>query len=391
MNALFLSPAFPPNAYRFCTALRARGATVLAIGDVPANQLSSELANSLTTYVFEPDMGRYDALHGAVNALVAQYGGIDQLDSNAEHWLSFESRLRDDFGVPGVGAAKLNALRSKLAMAETFAAADIPHPPGISAGSSAAVRDFARTHGFPLVFKPDVGSGAQDTFPVTNEADLEAALATPRPGHIVQRFITGDIVTFDGLVDRDGRIVYFTSHAYDAGIMQVRRGGLDGYYYSLRSVPAGLETLGRRAVAAFGVRARFFHLEVFSTADGYVALEMNIRPPGGFTTDMMNAAGPLDVYDLWAAIVTGADVGSWTYDLTHHTAHAGRRTDRHYKYSEADLVNALGDTLVSIETVPDAFSVTMGNTAYLLRSENLSALLAAIALVQGPASSTFAP
>ncbi len=382
MNALFLSPGFPPNAYRFCVALRARGATVLAIGDVPTDQLRPELASALTAYVFEPEMGSYDVLRRAVEALVVQYGRIDQLDSNSEHWLAFEGRLRDDFGVPGAGVAELDALRSKRAMAETFAAAHIAHPPGILAASAPAVRDFARAHGFPLVFKPDVGSGAQDTFPVADDAELAVALATPRPGHIVQPFITGDIVTFDGLVDRDGRIVYCTSHAYDTGIMQVRRGGLDGYYYSLRDVPPALEAIGRRAVAAFDVRARFFHLELFATSTGYVALEMNIRPPGGFTTDMMNASGELDVYDLWAAIVTGADLSGWTYERAYHTAHAGRRDDRRYLYSDQALIAALGETLFSTERVPDAFAITMGNTAYLLRSPSLDALRSAIAQVQ---------
>ena len=57
------------------------------------------------------------------------------------------------------------------------------------------------------------------------------------PARYAQPFITGDIVTYDGLLDRDGTIVFATSHAYDAGIMEVVGQQRDGHYYSLRDIP----------------------------------------------------------------------------------------------------------------------------------------------------------
>ena len=44
----------------------------------------------------------------------------------------------------------------------------------------------------------------------------------------------------------------------------------------------GLEEYGKRMVSAFNVKERFFHFELFNTEEGYKALEVNIRPPGGF-------------------------------------------------------------------------------------------------------------
>ncbi len=382
MLSLFLSPGFPPNAYRFCTALRLRGATVVGIGDAPPASLPPELVDALAEYVYAPTMGDPGVLRDAVAAVIARHGPIAHLDSNGEHWLAAEAELRDRFGVPGLGTARSAALRSKLAMAEVFAGAGIPHPPGIRCDDADAVRAFAAVHGFPLVFKPDTGSGAVDTFPVASAAELEIALARPRPEHVVQPFVTGDIVTFDGLTDAAGTIVFCTAHAYDTGIMQVRRGELDGYYYSLRDIPPALEAIGRRAVAAFDVRAQFFHLEFFATPAGYVALEVNLRPPGGFTTDMMCDACELDIYDLWAAVVTRADLTGFTYRRPFHAAHAGRRAKHTYRHSEDELVRLLGPTLVSRRAVPEAYAETMGNVAYLLRHAELDVLLGAIALVQ---------
>ncbi len=385
MRILYLSPGFPPNSHLFCVAAHARGASVLAIGDMPESDLPPEARHALESYVFEPRMGEYEVLLGIVTSLIVEHGRIDFVESNGEHWLEVEGRLRDDLGIEGLSARDVGRLRSKLAMAEVFKKAGVPSPPGIRCLSPEAVKGFAAKHGFPLVFKPDSGSGATFTFRVSTDTELDAALRLPLDGHVVQPFVEGVIVTFDGLVDRAGRVVFCTSHVYDRGIMEVRAGALDGFYYSLRSIPPALEQLGRRALAAFALRRRFFHLEFFSRPNGsYVALEVNLRPPGGFTTDMMNYACDFDVYALWAAVMLGDSLEDFSYERKFHTAHAGRRHERAYELSPEALAGQLGDTLVAITPVPDAFAVTMGNTAYLLRHHRLEPLLDAIRRVQQP-------
>lgn len=389
MRILYLSPGFPPNSHLFCVAAHARGASVVAVGDMPESDLAPAASGALERYVFEPRMGEYAVLLGIVKALVATHGPIDFVESNGEHWLEVEGRLRDDLGIAGLSASDVRRLRSKLAMAEVFQRAGVPHPPGIRCDSPEAVKAFAASHGFPLVFKPDSGSGAMATFRVSNDAELQAALRQPLDGHVVQPFVEGGIVTFDGLVDQAGRVVFCTSHAYDRGIMEVRAGVLDGYYYSLRSIPPALERLGRQALAAFGLRQRFFHLEVFARPDGsYVALEMNIRPPGGFTIDMMSDACDCDMYALWAAVIVGDPLEGFSYERRFHTAHAGRRHDRAYELPPDVLVEQLGDTLMRVHPVPAAFAATMGDTAYLLRHPQLEPLLDAIGTVQRPRSIT---
>ena len=385
VRILYLSPAFPPGSHLFCVAAHARGASVLAVGDVPESDLPPEARQALDQYVFEPRMGEYDVLLGIVMAMVAAHGPIDFVESNGEHWLEVEGRLRDDLGIEGLKAEDVRRLRSKLAMAEVFEKAGVPFPPGIRCSSPEAVRNFAARHGLPLVFKPDSGSGALATFRVSTQAELEAALLQPLGGHLVQPFVEGGIVTFDGLVDGAGRVVFCTSHAYDRGIMEVRTGGLDGFYYSLRSIPPALEQIGRRALAAFALRQRFFHVEFFARPDGsYVALEMNVRPPGGFTTDMMNFACDFDVYSLWAAVIVGDPLEDFSYERKFHTGHAGRRRERAYAHPPESLADALGGTLVRVLPIPAAFATTMGDTAYLLRHPRLQTLLDAISMVQQP-------
>ena len=383
MRILYLSPGFPPNSHLFCVAAHKRGASVVAVGDVPLSELPTEAHRAFERYVCEPRMGEYEVLLAIVLALKAECGPIDYVESNGEHWLEVEGRLREDLGIKGLTSSDVQRLRSKLAMAEIFQKAGVPCVPGIRCTSAHVVKDFAAQHGLPLVFKPDSGSGAMSTFRVSTPSELEAALLMPLAGHVVQPYIEGVIVTFDGLVDQTGEVVFCTSHVYDMGIMEVRTGVLDGFYYSLRSIPPALEQIGRQALAAFSLRQRFFHIEFFARPDGsYVALEMNVRPPGGATTDMMNHACNFDVYALWADVILGNSLTCFSYERKFHTAHAGRRHERQYKHPHAVLQHALGDTLILVKPIPDAFASTMGNTMYMLRHAQLPALLDAIHSVQ---------
>ncbi len=86
--------------------------------------------------------------------------------------------------------------------------------------------------------------------------------------YILEEFVDGAICTFDGLTDKDGNIVFYTSHIYERGVMETVLERSDVYYYSLRD-PPDLELIGRKTVKAFGVRERFFYL---STSANQMAL-----------------------------------------------------------------------------------------------------------------------
>jgi hypothetical protein len=109
---------------------------------------------------------------------------------------------------------------------------------------------------------------------------------------------------------------------------------------------------------------------------------MNLRPPGGFTTDMMNLAGETDVYALRAAVVAGESPLRDSRPQPYYVAHAGRRRERRYVITDTELVSALGSSLAGVESVPAAIADTMGDVAYLLRNPDLAELGRAISLVQ---------
>ena len=161
MNVLFLSPHFPPNFKYFCFALKEAGAKVLGIGDAPPHEVEQELRNCLAEYVCVPDMyNRYDALKHVVGELARRHGKIDRIDSQNEHWLEVEARLREDFDIWGQRLTDLNRNRRKLGMKDVFRAAGVPVAPAEMVTSVQQAKAFANHFSFPLILKPDVGVGA---------------------------------------------------------------------------------------------------------------------------------------------------------------------------------------------------------------------------------------
>jgi hypothetical protein len=386
VNVLFLSPNFPPQFHLFCRALREEGVTALGIGDSPPHDVGRPLAEAVTEYLYLRDLNRYEDVLKAVGYLTWRYGKIDRVDSLNEHWLPLEARLREDFNIPGPRPAELSRHRSKTGMREIFTAAGVPCTEGERVTSPEQLRAYAKKAGYPLVLKPDVGVGAWSTFKLAGPDDLEAALRMSLEGFVVERFVTGVLTSYDGLCDRQGRVLVETSHLYSTGVMDVVNQGLDVWYYNRRQIPEALRSLGKKVVEAFGLRERFFHVEFFEEPGApFRALEINIRPPGGFTTDMMNYSADGDVYRIWAGLLAGRDMSSVTWERKYHCAHASRRYRLQYQVPHGELLSRLGSQLVLERPMPPALAGAMGDHEYLIRDAEEDRLREAIDLVEARA------
>ena len=379
VNVLVVSPHFPPNFQNFARSLRAAGATVLGLADAPPESLPAGLREVLAECAFVPDLRDADAVLRAVAGLISRHGRLHRVESHTEHWLELDARLREDFNIPGQRPADLRLNRRKSAMKRRFQEAGIPCADGVPADCPRDVRALAARAGFPLVLKPDVGVGAAGAFRVADADALEAALPGPRPDLFAEATLTGGLVSFDGLADRHGTPVFWTSHRFSAPILEVVEKGLPLHYWSVRDIPPRLEDLGRRAVAAFGIRERFFHIEFFHGPDGeYRALEINVRPPGGYTMDRMNFSADVDVYRWWADVALGAP-RSFDFTRRYGVAHASRRRGAAYRYAPDELMARHGDLVVAHLELPAAFATVMGDEAWLLRHPDAERLQAAIA------------
>ena len=383
MNVVFLSPHFPPTWFRFVVGLRNAGATTLGIADQAWEQLPPELRDALDDYYRVDNLADHEQLVRALGWFINRHGLLDRIDSLNEHWLETEARLRTEFNIPGLDDRTIAAVKRKSLMKRRFVAAGIPVARGQVCRTPQALRRWIAEIGYPVVAKPDVGVGAARTFKLNDDRDVDRYLRDKPPlDYIVEEFVTGQIVTYDGLAGRQGEICFDSTFTYSAGVMESVNERIDLFYWISRAIPDDVLRVGRLMAHAFDLRERPFHFEMFRQADGLlVALEVNMRPPGGLSVDMMNFANDIDIYQEWANVVVR---GSFEAVVTRPYAclYVMRRDARRYALSHAELMREFTSLIVFESRMDSVFAVAMGDHGYVLRGPDELQLIAAAQQIQ---------
>jgi hypothetical protein len=314
-----------------------------------------------------------------------KHGQIDRVESQTEYWLPFEAALREDLGVPGRDCAETERVQRKSAMKKRFQEAKIRVAPGARVENIKQALAFAEEAGYPLIAKPDRGVGASATFRVDNERQLRVFFQEEyKYDYFLEKFIDGEIHTFDGLTDQNGKIVFCSSLIYGMNIMEVVNSNNHVYYYTQREIPADLEEAGRQVVKLFDIRERFFHIEFFRRRSdrALLALEANIRPPGGLTVDMWNYADDIDLYVEWARIlVHNSFEAKWS--RKNYSLYISRKDNIRYRYTHDQLMREFGHLIVHHERMSPLFRNALGDSGYIARSPDFSALRPLIEYAQG--------
>ena len=371
MNVVLLSPHFPAQMTHYARQLAHLGVNVIGLGDEPQSQLSPALRSVLTEYIYVSDMHQYPELLRACGLITWHYGKIDRIDSLNEYWLETEAALRTDFNVPGIKNDSIRQVKAKSEMKRVFQAHNIPCAAGQVVHSLNEALALAKKLGYPVVLKPDIGVGASDTWRADHEESLTSIFQhKPDKSFILEPFVKGKIFTFDGIADRAGNPVFTSSMTYSEGVMEVVNRDDHIYFYTLRKIPSDLEALGRKMLKAFDVRERFFHFEFFRKPDGQLlALEVNMRPPGGPAVDMMNYAHDIDLYREWANVLVHNHFNA-AVNCNWFCAYAGRKQHKVYRHDYQDIISRYGHTMVDHGALPMVFRKAMGDEYYLYRCAN---------------------
>ncbi len=380
MNYIFISPNFPENYMHFCQKLKENGITVLGIGSEEYDNLKPELKSSLREYYRVNNMENYDEMLRAVGFFTHKYGKIQRIESHNEYWLEQDARLRQDFNVPGYKPDTLVTAKRKSEMKKIFIKAGVPVAKGKIIHSKKNGMDFIKENGFPVCIKPDIGVGAADTYKIENFEELEAFFANKNLNlfdYIMEEWVEGEIVSFDGITDINGNVIFHASFHLDTGVMEIIRDDLDVFYYTLRTPPKELVDFGKKIIKEFNIKERFFHLEFFKKNDrSYVALELNSRPPGGMTIDMYNYATSLDLYDLYAKTVAGEKIDLLP-SFEYYAAFTGRKNRKKYLYSVNEIAKLFNDVIVYHGPMPLIYSDSMGDYAFILKDPDFNKIKAA--------------
>ncbi len=310
MNVLLLSPGYPAEMPEFARGLAEVGATVIGVGDQPAEALPERTRRALAAYVRVRSL--FDEAR-CVEELRAELGGrrIDRVESLWEPLMLLAARLREALGARGLGVEATVPFRDKEVMKRRLDAAGIRTPRHVAAHNAAECWEAAERIGFPLILKPIAGAGSADTWRCDDADELRAVL--PRIAHVpvvsVEEFVDGEEYTFD-TVTIDGEVRYYNVAWYRPRPLLARSNEwISPQVIALREPDApalaGGVAMGLAVIAALGFDTGFTHMEWYRKADGEVVFgEIGARPPGAHQVDQMNYACDFDVFREWARAVT---------------------------------------------------------------------------------------
>lgn len=382
-NFIFISPNFPTNYWKFCAALKKDGMNVLGIGDCPYNQLMPELRGSLNEYYKVSSLENYDEVFRAVAFLTYKHGKIDWLESNNEYWLERDAALRTAFNIEtGFKTADMQPVKFKSAMKAYYAKAGIKTARWHLVRDYDGCKNFIAEVGYPVIVKPDNGVGASHTYKLKSEDELNYFFATKDETlYIMEEYVNGTVHTYDAIINSKGEPLFETGNVTMDSIMDIVNTRGNSCYYIEKNLPDAMRDIGRRTVAAFGVKSRFVHLEFFVLNEDQPALgkkgdilglEVNMRPSGGFSADMFNFANSTDVYKIWADMVA-YDRSTLSSEGREHfyCCFCGRRDGKNFVMNHAAIMAKYGDRIKMVQRIPKALSDAMADMMYLanLRTE----------------------
>ncbi|MDD6917381.1 MAG: carbamoylphosphate synthase large subunit [Candidatus Enteromonas sp.] len=388
MNFVFISPNFPIRYYLFVEALRRKGVNVLGIGDSVNKDLEPRLVASLTEYYFVKDLSDEKAMEEAVAYYQRKYGKIDYIESNNEWWLTLDAHLRQKFNVTsGFFPDQMEHIKAKSAMKEYFrqgGAKTMRYILVDGPSDKQKALSFIKQVGYPVFVKPNVGVGASDSYSLKNEKDVDAFFSKSLPEtYIMEEFIDGRIVSFDGVCNSRGEVVFATSDHFPVPVADVVNDQIDDYYWTNPfSLPMDdidaqsfLET-GKKVVKAFGISKRVFHIEFFvlnqdkpgfAKKGEFVALECNMRPAGGYTPDLIDFAESASIYDIYADVICFDENREDMTKEKYYSFTSARRDCYSYLHSEQEIFDKYRYQLTMHGRYPSHMADAMGDSYYYAR------------------------
>ena len=373
-NFIFISPNFPENYWRFCRHLRDNGFNVLGIGDCEYYNLLPQLKQSLTEYYKVSNLSNYEEVFRAVAFFTFRYGKIDWLESNNEYWLERDAHLRTEFNInTGFRDGDMKKVKLKSEMKRYYNMAGIKTARYCLVTSKEECKQFIAEVGYPVIVKPDNGVGASDTHRLCSDGDLEHFFNTKLPvSYIMEEYIDATVNSYDAIVNSRGEPIFETGNVTLGSLMDVVNTGDSSMFYIVNRPFDDVRDAGRRALKAFGVKSRFVHFEFFrlnrdqhiGKKGEVVALEVNMRPSGGISPDMMNYANSTDVYKIWADMVAfdGSQKGTGE---RFYCAFVGRRDGKPYVHGDDEIYGRYAENLKICQRVPHALSGAMGDRMFV--------------------------
>ena len=224
MNFIFISPNFPHTYWNFCDRLKKNGVNVLGIGDAPYDGLEDGLKGALTEYYKVDSLENYDQVFRAVAFFSFKYGKIDWIESLNEYWLEQDAQLRTDFNVTtGIQSDRISFIKEKSLMKKLYQDAGIPTARQSKVTTrEAALKFIDQIGGYPVIVKPDIGVGANDTWKLNNDEQLNKFYDNlPDVPYVMEEFIVGDLISYEAILNSKFEPLFENMTTWPTPIMEI--------------------------------------------------------------------------------------------------------------------------------------------------------------------------
>ena len=189
----------------------------------------------------------------------------------------------------------------------------------------------------------------------------------------MEEFVNGIVNSYDAIIGGEGNPIFEAGNVTVNSVMDVVNDKQESIFYIVKDLAEDVRAAGRATVKSFGVKNRFVHLEflrlledneALGKAGDVIGLEVNMRPSGGLTPDMINFARNTNVYKIWADMMT---YGSSLYPVGEHSfcVFAGRWDCKRYKMDHFALLSKYGSNMKMVERVPGSLADAMGEMMYM--------------------------
>ena len=187
------------------------------------------------------------------------------MESHNEQWLGLEAIINEKYNIAGITIRHLAPLKKKFAMKQVFKNAGLPVARGEYVMDLNQTLQLADSLGYPLILKPDEGVGAGGIYRVENESELKSCLSRIRSDYLIEEFIEAGIVTYDGLTDYEGNVIFENSLIYGDGVLEYLL-GKDTFFYVSRHIADNLRTVGQSSYRSVIFAENFFILSFSKSA-----------------------------------------------------------------------------------------------------------------------------
>lgn len=312
-TVVFVAPYFAETTLRFISAVsRVEGARTTLVSQDAPEKLPPDLRARLSGAMRVSDALDPAVLAEAVAAIGKASGGVDRLLGTLEELQVPLGHVRDHLGLEGMGAEVAENFRDKARMKRILRKAGLPCARHALARTPDEASAFVRAVGYPIIVKPQAGSGSRGTHRVSNDDDLVGCLRsmppTPARPLMMEEFVVGQEHSFDS-ISLGGQMVWHSINDYlPAALEVVREPWIQWAVVLPREVDDlrydGIKSVAADALKALGMDTGMSHMEWFRRPDGSVAIsEVGARPPGARFVHLISWAHDFDLFRSWADVV----------------------------------------------------------------------------------------